>query len=375
MAPKPSHDTLIHCDACGEDYSATYRRCPFCGERNDPRRTAPRSSAPVPPPMRSSGTDDLGDGYVFDGQDAFDDEPEEDYLSARPKGGKRLAPKQQGAHFDSPPINWPRLITFLCSLIIIVAALIIVFTVIYPQLHGSKDPNTGPSQPVSPPSQSQGIDVPPSSDVVPPTDPVTQSSQPVEPPPPVGPTLTGLTLNSTDFTLWVGESFQVTATAIPADWSGQITWSSSNPEWISVSETGMVTNVNTSGAFHNVYVTATADGVSAQCVVRARANKKGADTPPPQSDPPATSQPPVVTQPPTGGSVMVGARGTIVGADGGLRVRSGPGTSYDIVASLLNGNTITVVSAAEGGWYQISFAGSGGAVINGYILGQYISTN
>ena len=75
MAPKPSHDTLIHCDACGEDYSATYRRCPFCGERNDPRRAAPRSSAPVPPPMRSSGTDDLGDGYVFDGQDAFDDEP------------------------------------------------------------------------------------------------------------------------------------------------------------------------------------------------------------------------------------------------------------------------------------------------------------
>ena len=41
MAPKPSHDKLIHCDACGEDYSSTYRRCPFCGERNDPRRVRP----------------------------------------------------------------------------------------------------------------------------------------------------------------------------------------------------------------------------------------------------------------------------------------------------------------------------------------------
>ena len=67
MAPKPSPDSLIHCAVCGEDYSATYRRCPFCGAKNTP--------APRPAPPSSRGRSDPDDGYVFDGQDLFDDEP------------------------------------------------------------------------------------------------------------------------------------------------------------------------------------------------------------------------------------------------------------------------------------------------------------
>ena len=112
MAPKPSQDTLIHCEACGEDYSSTYRSCPFCGARNDPRRTSgradPKSSSryiPTPPPARDQGQDrsrrddrdTMDDTYVFDGQDAFDEDLEdEDYYTPRPKGGKRLAPKEGG---------------------------------------------------------------------------------------------------------------------------------------------------------------------------------------------------------------------------------------------------------------------------------------
>ena len=153
MASKPSPDSLIHCAVCGEDYSATYRRCPFCGAKNGP----PPASAPA-----GRGRGDEDDGYVFDGQDLFDDEPEDDYrLAVRPKGGKRLAEKP-GGRFDlsAAPINWPRLITFLCSLIIIIAALIIVFTVIYPQLRGPKEPPaadsnppTTPHEPGAPPAQ------------------------------------------------------------------------------------------------------------------------------------------------------------------------------------------------------------------------------
>ena len=59
MAPKPSRDMLIHCDSCGEEYSSTYRRCPFCGARNEPRRNSgrddPASSSryiPTPPPAQ-----------------------------------------------------------------------------------------------------------------------------------------------------------------------------------------------------------------------------------------------------------------------------------------------------------------------------------
>lgn len=369
MAAKPSHDKLIHCDACGEDYSATYRRCPFCGERNDPRRPA-RGSVP---PAREE--DDQDDGYVFDGQDAFDDDPEEEYYTPRPKAGKRLAPKQGG--IDLPPVNWPRLITFLCSLVIIVAALVIVFTVIYPQLHGSKDPKPDASQ--SQPPASQNPDSLPSNVVPLPTLPVepTPDLPPVDTIPVQQPTAAAITLNSSDITLWVGGTAQMKATVAPADWSGTVTWTSSNPEWITVSDTGLVTNVNTSGKYHNAYITATAGDVSAQCVVRVQSRKENeapTQSPAPVvTDPPAT---PTTTPPPSGNNgPVVGRPGTIVNAELGLRVRSGPGISYDVLASLTNGSSVNVLAAAEGGWYQVSFAGSGGTTMVGYILGEYISTN
>ena len=376
MAPKPSHDKLIHCDACGEDYSATYRRCPFCGERNDPRR-APRDSVP---PARDE--DDQDDTYVFDGQDAFDDDlDDEEYYAPKPKAGKRLAPKQGGRSVDLPPINWPRLITFLCSLVIIVAALIIVFTVIYPQLHDKKNP--GPDSSQSQPPASMEPSAGPSDAVTLPTAPVVDPTPDLPPvdTTPVQTTLTGMTLYGSDgrlaedFTLWVGDSYQLAPKFTPADWAGTVTWTSSNPEWVSVSATGLVTNVNNSGAFHNVYITASADGVSVQCVVRAQARKQG--DAPTQSTAPAVSDPPVVvTQTPgTTTGPVVGRTGTIVNAEGGLNVRSGPGTSYEKLASLVNGNTVTVVANAGDGWYQISFAGSGGATMTGYIMGEYISSN
>ncbi len=386
--PKPSHDALIHCEHCGEDYSATYRRCPFCGERNDPRRVTPRNDPtsssryiPMPPAAKPSprrqSEEEADDGYVFDGQDAFDDEPEEEYYAPRPKGGKRLAPKQPG-RFDPPPINWPRLITFLCSLIIIVAALVIVFTFIYPQLHGRQDPNAGASasQPVEP-------TMPP---IITPTPGVTQPTQPVDPVPPSQPVidpvesvLTGIVLKNSDgkavddITIRAGRSAQLTAEFTPSTWTGDVAWSSSNPEWVTVTDSGYVTNVNKSGAFHNVYITVTAGGVSTQCIVRATAG----DAPVHSAPPPADSQPPAGnSQPPSGGGALTaGSRGTITGADGGLRVRSGPGTSYDIQASLKNGDSVTIVAPAENGWYQINYAGGGGATLTGYILGEYISPN
>lgn len=367
MASKPSHDKLIHCDACGEDYSATYRRCPFCGERNDPRR-AVRDSAP---PRDEDGQDD---GYVFDGQDAFDDEADEEYYTPRPKAGKRLAPKQGG--MELPPVNWPRLITFLCSLVIIVAALVIVFTVIYPQLHGSKDPKPDASQ--SQPPASQDPSSYPSSVVDLPTPPVepTADLPPVDTTP-VQPVLTGIALDKTDMTLWVGDSWQLKTTFTPADWSGAVSWTSSNPEWVTVSDTGLVTNVNASGKYHNAYITATVGDVSAQCVVRVQSRKQ--NDPPAQSPAPAASDPPATattTPPPSGGSgPVVGRPGTIVNAELGLRVRSGPGTSYEILASLTNGTSVNVLAAADGGWYQISFAGSGGSTMTGYVLGEYVSAN
>lgn len=388
MAPKPSRDTLIHCDACGEDYSSTYRRCPFCGARNDPRRAPQQDvydNSSAPPPVPRSDQEDLADNYVFDGQDAFEDNVgDDDYYDARPKGGKRLAPRQGGASLDLPDINWPRLITFLCSLVIIVAALIIVFTVIYPQLRSSEDPKSDASSGVSD-SPAPSDDTTPSQGVILPTDPVNPAigdnpgQTSTDPLPPAQPEVTGISLKSNgypltanDITLPLGDSAQLEAVVTPSNWSGQVTWTSSNPEWITVSDTGLVTNVNNSGSFHNAYLTITAGNLSVQCVVRVKAipAQSGTSQPPqaPASDPPASQAPA------PGGTVSVGRTGTIVGADSGLRVRSGPGTTYEILASLTNGNTVNVLEDAGGGWYKISFAGSGGT-ITGYIMGDYISTN
>ena len=85
MARRSNLEGLIHCDACGEDYSATYKRCPFCGEPPQGSRAtrAPRD-------LRANDLDDEEDGYVFDGQDAFEDDPEP-VRPVRQKGGKRLA--------------------------------------------------------------------------------------------------------------------------------------------------------------------------------------------------------------------------------------------------------------------------------------------
>lgn len=376
MAAKPSHDTLIHCEACGEDYSSTYRRCPFCGARNDPRRVTPRNDPasssryiPMPPPAKSadhrSREEELDDTYIFDGQDAFDEEPEEEYYTPRPKGGKRLAPKQGG--MDLPPINWPRLITFLCSLVIIVAALIIVFTFIYPQLHGeagkpgesagvSAPPSAGPSAPVNPTP-----DLPVTDQPTQPVDPVTPPpTAPVTTPGPVGTQAvvvnasSGLrvrsgpgTSNSIVASLYNGNRITVLA---PAD-NG----------WYNISFTGSGGTTLT-GYIMGDYISTISGG--------------GTTTTTPAPSTPAPSTPaPSTPAPSTGGNPTVGRSGTIVGADGGLRVRSGPGTSNEIVASLLNGNRVQVVSDAGGGWYEITFSGSGGSTMRGYIMGEYISTN
>ncbi len=377
MPSKSSRDTLIHCAACGEDYSATYRRCPFCGERNDPRRAPARDEA-LPPSRsraRERNEEELDDGFIFDGQDAFDDEPEEEYYAPRPKGGKRLAPKQSGG-FDLPPVNWPRLITFLCSLVIIVAALVIVFTSLYPQLHENKDkdkPATSSSQP--PVSQGPVLPTPDITQPTAPVDPV-QPSAPVDP---VQPTLSGIVLKTsygqatTDFTLAVGQGEQLTAEFTPADWSGPVTWSSTNPEWVTVSSTGYVSNVNSSGAFHNVYITAEAGGVSVQCIVRALAGSNPVHSAAPSESQPPASEPPASQAP--GGAVTVGKDGVVVGADSGLRVRSGPGTSNEVIGSLVNSNPVHVVAEAGNGWYQISYIDVNGATMYGYVLGEYISTD
>lgn len=348
MARKPVTDQLIHCNACGEDYSSTYRRCPFCGERVNARP--------------ADAEEDFDDGYVFDGQAMFDD-PEDTSGSDTPKGGRRLAagaPKGGNGggrgRFDStPPVNWTRLITYGFSLIIIIAALVIVFTVVYPKIHSNPNPDPSPSGSASV-EPSNPVESP---DPVPPTDPVDEPTDPVEEPS-VVPGLKGIKLSTYDFTLVQNESHRIIVTLDPAEWDGELTWTSSDETYATVDSTGKVTNVNTSSSLRRVTITVSAGDVSANCTVYCR-GVTAVDSPPPVSTDDPVDQP-------SSGNLAPGTVGYIVGASGGLRVRSGPGTTYNVQASLVNGNEVTILEDAGNGWYRISYGGNG----TGYIMGDFI---
>lgn len=306
---------VVHCASCGEDYSATYKFCPFCGGAQTPT---------TQPAMADES------GYEFDGQDVFD-RPD-----AQPagKGGKRLPGAGGQAPTPPPPINWPRLITFLCSLVIIAAALVMVFTVFYPHLRDVTNPDANPSASVS----------------VSPTATLSPEG------------LAGMTLDTTDFTLQPQQTHTLTVTFDPADWEGTVSWSSSDETCATVDEDGVVTNVNASGTQRRAVITATAGGQTVTCTVYCQSTAPV--TPAPTAEP--TPEPT-----PESGDIPNGSKGTIMNAANGLRVRSGPGTSYDVLASLKNGDSITVVSYAGDNWYEIRYS----STKIGYIMGDYINAN
>lgn len=361
MARRTNAEGLIHCNACGEDYSATYKRCPFCGERLNVR------------PVDSD--DDPDDGFVFEGAEFFD-EPKDAKSAPRSSGGRRLAARSgkpsggrdhtvPGRSRSAPPVkpNLPRLITFIFTLVIIIAALIIVFGVIYPKLYKNPKPSPTPS-----PSASQTVEptVSPEPSGEPSAEP---TGEPVSSP-------DSLTLSSYDFTLRAGESYTIRATLDPADWDGTVEWTSSDENYATVSADGTVANVNTDTRLHRVIITATAGGVSQECVVYCRGAGTSPDAPDVSVSPsgePSGDPEPSSTVPAIGEGVEPGAKGEIANTGGsGTRVRSGPGTSYSVLASLKDGAKITVEEDAGDGWFKISFAGHGGQTTTGYILGAYI---
>ena len=344
MARKPNTEQLIHCNACGEDYSSTYRRCPFCGERVNARS--------------ASSDDDFDDGYVFDGQALFDDPADEE---SAPAGGRRLSAPAKRGRFDSTPVaNWPRLITYAISLVIIIAALVIVFTVVYPMVHSAKDPigsnptdNPGVTETVPPSDEPTDPVVDPTDDPVV-TDPVDEPSAETG--------LTSITLSSYDFTLKEKESYTIKVNYEPGTWSGQLTWTSSDENYATVDANGKVTNVNATTSLRRVVITVSGGGVTQTCTVYCR----GANA---VENPPAVNTDPVTSEQPSERADLVpGTVGYIVGASGGLRVRSGPGTTYEVLASLVNGNKVTILAEAENGWYRISY----GTNSTGYIMGEFI---
>lgn len=223
MASRRSRDDrpkMIHCEYCGEDYASTYKHCPFCDE------------VPL-------------DDEDFDGDE---DSPR------RVRGGKRLVTNTRGGGYGRGPSPL-RLVGIIISLAIIIAAVIIVISVIIPLVtKGSSvtDPSTVES--------------------VMPTDSAQPSVEPTDSPEPTetipaDQTATDFTLSLTEFSLSnrYPDPITLTVTFIPEGSTGTITWTSSDPEVVSVDETGKVSAGTKTG---NATITATMPGgVTHTCLV------------------------------------------------------------------------------------------------------------
>lgn len=276
---------VIRCENCGEDYSVTYKRCPFCDERP-------------------------GRGGI---------------------SGRRVANTRGGGY--GRPASTLKVVTWIGSFLVILAAAFIIYRFIgAPIFGGRNDPNSGSQSSVS--SQDPGGSGQSSADR-------SGAGNISDIPTPV---VEGIALSENDLTLEAGASNQLTANLLPAGVSGDVTWSSSDTSTATVDITGLVTNVNTASSTKKVTITATCGDVSAEAVVYCKATAGGGPAP------------------------SSGTQGTIINAEKGLNIRSGPGTTYDKVASATNGARVTVLGE-ENGWYKIIYSGNK----TGYVSKDYVS--
>ncbi|MGM9606812.1 MAG: Ig-like domain-containing protein [Oscillospiraceae bacterium] len=228
-----SRPGLIHCENCGEDYSASYRRCPFCDEYAEyedsyarPERTSSRSSG----------------------------------------GGKRLAQSKRrgGGYTRTSPL---KVISIIISLAVILFAAWIVVTKVMPMVQrgdvGTVDPNSSPSSnSASDPTPDSSPDASPDISEQPAVSPAPGTSAA-----PSSDTATGFTLNKSEFAFsdqWPNPiTLEVTFT--PAGSTATITWTSSDPDVASVDENGTVSHGSKRGSA--TITAAMSNGVTQTCTV------------------------------------------------------------------------------------------------------------
>ena len=308
---------MIRCPKCGEKYSDTYRECPFCEEEE----------------------------ALLDGEE----------IRRSPRRGRRAAHSRQ---FN---LITPTLIV----LILLMAGLLIYLLYgdkLAEKFGGEKAPET-PVEDVTPGTMPEEPDVQEPDDPSgimpeePDTPPQDEPEQPAEQEPSDYETAAklpnGLSLSTTDFTLKsLGESHTIRVSG----GSSTYQWMSQDDGIASVDQNGKVVAV--SNGTVNVLVT---DGSKkAVCIVRV--NAAGGTT---------TTTP---AAPAESGALKAGPA-VVVNGGNGVRVRYGPGTNYEILASVSNGADIQIVESAGDGWYKITFSGAGGKITTGYMKGDFLKNN
>lgn len=315
---------MIECPICGEKYSDTYKKCPFCEEEE----------------------------AIQKGKK----------LRRNTRGGKR-------ATQNSPNLLTPMLII----LILIMAALLayLLFGERFAKLPGiEKQPDipveeVQPQQPEIPDEQQPvegedpGLTTPetpgqtetPGTTTTPVVPPVTSNSDYEA----AASLPKGLRLSTTDFTLKkIGETATI---QVSGGSGGTYRWYSKDIGIASVDQSGTVTAV----AKGNTTVIVTDGSKMAECIVRV--SGIGTVTPPTGS----TSAPAENT-----GSGLKAGAAKVINAGSGVRVRSGPSTNHEVLATVSNGAEVQVVKSAGGDWYEITFSGVGGVKTTGYMKSEFL---
>ena len=312
---------MKQCPVCGEKYSDTYKRCPFCEEEE-----ALQNGAKI---RRGSG-----------------------------RGGRRAARNSQ-----------PNLLSPILVVLILILAGLLVYLLfgdrIADRLFPADDTRDPPVEDVQPAGTEDPDVTEPDDGTMPeegdqpgtvdvPDDGTGGPADPDEGATPTTPSGTAGTLTVTymgdprdDFTMSVGDD------PIPlgaSGGSGAYTWSSSDDGVASVNAAGQVTAVSAGQATLTV-----TDGTrTGTCLVRVRGGSASGGS--------------------SSGGLSAGSA-TVVNAASGVRVRSEPNTSSQVLATLVNGDTVRVVQSAGNGWYQITYITAGGQSATGYMMGDYLSNS
>lgn len=227
--PAGTRPEVVRCPYCGEDYSITYKRCPFC------------------------------DGKSDSGDSSIDDEQYDGHRS----GGKRLSSNSRGGGYGGAEHSPLRIIGTVVSLGLIAAAIGIVILVVSPLVRRGNTLN--PSPPATP-GISASVSPSPSADPAPSGTGTPAPSVSPSPSIPAEQTATSFTINREDFSMnAAGEVWNLGPAFLPAGSHGILTWSSSAPEVATISDAGIVTAVSPG----TTTVTATmAGGYTQECIVR-----------------------------------------------------------------------------------------------------------
>ena len=307
---------MKRCPICGEKYSDTYKTCPFCEEEE-----ALQSGSQI---RRNTG-----------------------------RGGKRAARSRQ-----------PNLLSPILIVLIVIMLALLVYLLFGDQIadrlsggaDGTQDQQVEDVTPEGPDPDGGDGTMPEDDGTGEGTDPNGGAvTTPETDPSGLPETLTIAYMGSPreEFTMSVGdEPIPLTASG----GSGTYTWSSSDDGIASVDASGNVTAISAGQAT----LTVTDGSGKGTCLVRVRGGSTG------------TATTPSTGTTASGGGSLTAGTAEVVNAGNGVRVRSQPNTSSEILATVPNGATVQVVQSAGNGWYQISFVASGGVTTTGYMLGEYL---